>query len=161
MRLLMLVIAAAAAGCAFFPQGARLSVSGSGTFECGSGFHGCTAWLAIRPASWTAPAGWAPGLADRDLRPQPTATDASRWVVSGSGSGGPERIEAGDYVFIAAFTEADDTTPYVLGTDEQPGTGILGTTIACSANVTVPQGATELAVRVSFSPCAIEATPAP
>lgn len=156
------LVTVAAAGCAFFAKpGAPVSVSAGGTFECGSGFHGCTAWLAIRPSGWIPPAGWAPGLVDRNFRPVPSATDRSHWTVSGAGSGGPERLESGAHRVLAVITEIDDTQPYALGTDDRPGTGVLTTTIACQADVQVPAGATKVELTVDFSPCSIEATVAP
>ena len=156
---LLVVLAVAATGCAIFAKpGAHVSVTASGTFECGSGFHGCTAWLAIRPVGWTPPAGWSPGLADRDLRPTPSATNRAHWTVSGSGQGGPDRLEAGGYRVHAVITEVSDITPYVLGTDDQPGSGVLTTTIACQTDVNVPAGATDVGLKVDFSPCSIEAT---
>ena len=159
---MLTLLAAVTGGCTFFPApGARVSVSATGTFECGSGFHGCTAWLAIRPAGWIPPAGWSPGLADRDLRPTPSPTNRARWTVSGSGSGGPERLEAGTYRVHAVITEVDDTRPYLLGTDDHPGTGVLTTTIACQADVQVPVGTTKVELTVDFSPCSIEANAAP
>ena len=138
-----------------------LAVSGAGSFDCGSGFHGCTAWLAIRPVDWRAPVQWAPGRADRDFRPSPSAIDMSIWLVSGPGVGGPGALPPGDYRFMAVVTEADDTKPWVLGTDEQPGTGVLNLTIACEQPVTVPDDARAMVVRVTFGPqCSIEAAPA-
>ena len=165
-RLAVLVLlAATTAGCQLLPWlgtgGVPLVVSGTGTFDCGSGFHGCTAWLAIRPADWHAPGHWAPGKADRDFRPGPSQNDMSKWLVSGSGLGGPDSLPPGDYRFIAVITDTDDTTPWVLGTDEQPGTGVLNLTIACEEPVTVPDDATGMAVTVTFGPeCSIEAAPA-
>jgi hypothetical protein len=159
------LLAATTAGCQLLPWLSRdtvpLAVSGSGTFDCGSGFHGCTAWLAIRPADWRAPAGWAPGKADRDFRPSPSADDMSIWLVSGPGVGGPDTLPPGDYRFMAVVTETDDTKPWVLGTDAQPGTGVLSLTIACEQAVTVPDDASEMTVAVTFGPdCSIEAATA-
>jgi hypothetical protein len=159
---LLAIVAVAAVGCAFVATpGAQLSVAASGTFECGSGLHGCTAWLAIRPAGWIPPSGWSPGLADRDFRPTPSATDRALWTVSGSGHGGPERLEAGSYRVHAVITEVSDIEPHVLGTDDRPGTGVLATAIACQTDLKVPAGATEVRLQVDFSPCSIEATFAP
>ena len=81
--------------------------------------------------------------------------------MSGLGHGGPERLEAGGYRVHAVITEVSDLTPYVLGTDDHPGSGVLTTTIACQTDVTVPAGATDVGFKVHFSPCAIEATFAP
>ena len=39
----------------------------------------------------------------------------SKWLVSGSGLGGPDSLPPGDYRFIAVITETDDTTPWVSG----------------------------------------------
>jgi hypothetical protein len=156
---LLAIVAVAAAGCMVFRgPGARLSVTASGTFDCGSGVHGCRAWLAIRPAGWTPPPGWSPGLADRDLRPTPAATDRAHWTVSGSGQGGPERLEAGSYRVHAVITEVSDIEPDVLGTDDHPGTGVIATTIACEIDLKVPAASTEVGLKVDFSPCSIEAT---
>jgi hypothetical protein len=155
------LLAATMAGCQLPWLGedtVPLTVSGSGTFDCGSGFHGCTAWLAIRPTDWRAPAQWAPGKADRDFRPSPSANDMSIWLVSGPGLGGPDALRAGDYRFMAVVTETDDTKPWVLGTDEQPGSGVLNLTIACEQPVTVPDGASAMTVAVTFGrDCSIEA----
>jgi hypothetical protein len=138
-----------------------LAVSGSGVFDCGSGFHGCTAWLAIRPADWNAPAQWAPGKADREFRPSTGADDMSIWLVAGPGVGGADTLPPGNYRFMAVVTETDDTEPWVLGTDEQPGTGVLNVTIACEQPVTLPDDASELTVAVNFGPvCSIEAAAA-
>ena len=159
---LLAVVATMATGCQMLPLldrgGVPLSVSGTGTFDCGSGFHGCTAWLAIRPTGWTRPAQWAPGQDDRDFRPNPSADDMSVWLVSGPGVGGPERLAPGDYRFMAVITETDDTKPWVLGTDDRPGSGVLNLTLACDEAVSVPEGATGLTVAVDFGPdCSIEA----
>jgi len=101
LALLAALTALIAAGCELMTllpaPGARVNVTGSGSFECGSGFHGCTAWIAIRPAAWQAPPLWAPGLADCDFRPRPGDNDMSLWLVSGSCTGGPERLAPGDY----------------------------------------------------------------
>ena len=162
---LVALLAATMVGCGMLPAlpGGEipLDVSGSGTFQCGNGTHGCSAWLAIRPAGWEAPEDWAPGEADRDFRPRSQQTDMSQWLVSGSGVGGPESLAPGDYRFMAVITQADDTTPWVLGTDDQPGTGVLSLTMACEERVAVPAGATAVAVVVTFGPeCSIESAPA-
>ena len=147
------LVTVAAAGCAFVAKpGAQVSVSAGGTFECGSGFHGCTAWLAIRPSGWMPPAGWTPGLVDRNFGPVPSATDRSHWTVSGTGSG-PRAPRDRRAPGLAVITEIDDTRPYALGTEDRPGTGALTTTIACQADVQVPAGATKVELTVDFSPC--------
>jgi hypothetical protein len=162
---LVALLSATTAGCQLLSFGhgtVPLSVSGSGTFDCGSGFHGCTAWLAIRPADWQRPSPWAPGKDDRDFRPTPGESDMSVWLVSGSGLGGPEALHPGDYRFMAVITETDDTTPWVLGTDEHPGTGVLNLTIACEEPISVPEDAAGMAVTVAFGPdCSITTGPSP
>jgi hypothetical protein len=85
----------------------------------------------------------------------------SIWLVSGPGVGGPDTLPPGDYRFMAVVTETDDTKPWVLGTDAQPGTGVLNLTIACEQLVTVPDDASETTVAVTFGPdCSIEAATA-
>ena len=160
----VVALALALGGCSLIPwpstDEVQLDVAGSGSFDCGNGFHGCTAWLAIRPADWQMPDGWAPGRADRDFRPTPSAADRSLWHVSGAGTGGPETLAPGAYRFLAVITEADDTTPWVLGTDDAPGTGVLTLEGACESLVTVPPGSASIAAAVSFGPpCSIEVTP--
>lgn len=132
------------------PEGTvALAVSGSGTFDCGHGFHGCSAWLAIRPADWQATDGWAPDTTDRDFRPRSSPNDMSIWLVSGSGVGGPDHLLPGDYRFVAAITEFNDVAP-----------GVLGTLVPCDQLVTVPEGAAELVAHVAFGPkCSIETMP--
>jgi hypothetical protein len=159
------LLAATTAGCQSLPWLGHgtvpLAVSSSGIFDCGSGFHGCTAWLAIRPADWQQPGRWAPGKDDRDFQPSSSEGDMSVWLVSGPGRGGPEALRPGDYRFMAIITETDDTKPWVLGTDEQPGTGVLDLIVACEQPVSVPEDAQRMDVRVTFGPqCSIEAAPA-
>lgn len=161
---LLALLAVTSGACQFLRPSGRgtvpLAVAGRGTFECGSGFHGCTAWLAIRPAGWQKPGQWAPGRDDRDFRPSPRDGDRSMWRVAGAGVGGPGGLRPGDYRFMAVITEADDTKPWAPGTDDEPGTGVLSLTIACESPVTVPEGATGIAVTVAFGPgCSIEAVP--
>jgi len=63
---------------------------------------------------------------------------------------------------MAVYTETDDTTPWVLGTDDKPGSGVLSQTLACAEDVTVPADAAHVTVAVNFGPsCSIEVTPTP
>jgi hypothetical protein len=142
------------------PAAATLTVIGAGSFECGQSFHGCTAWFVVRPKGWQPPAAWSPGLADTELRP--TGNNRGNWLVAGRG--GPGALAPGAYTFAMAFTEVSDTEPYVLGTDERPGSGILNTTVACTLDVTNPPGTGQVTVFANFGPvCRIDATldPAP
>lgn len=139
------------------PAAATLAVIGGGTFECGESFHGCTAWFVVRPKGWQPPDGWSPGLADAELRP--TGNGRGQWAVGGAGEGGPRALPPGDYTLALAFTEVSDTEPYVLGTDERPGSGIVNTTIPCTLDLSIPPGTRQASVFATFGPpCRIETT---
>jgi hypothetical protein len=133
---------------------AALSVMGSGTFECGNAFHGCTAWFLVRPP------GRGPGrpsLGDAELRP--TGDGRGRFALSGAAIGGPGALSPGDYSFAVVITEVSDIEPFVLGTHDQPGTGVVTTTVACTMDVTVPAGTQRVAVAAEIGPaCRIGAT---
>ena len=130
-----LALVVLAVALALAPRGAEVQASVSGTFDCGSGFHGCGVYLAIRPESWSPPAGWNPGKADLHI---PAAADgAGHWTLNGGTVDGHTRIGAGEYTFLIAVSEADDTKPFVLGTDDQPTIGFLDTSIMCRTSVVV------------------------
>lgn len=137
------------------PAGVRLAVTGTGSFRCDGGFHGCVAWFVVRPAEWSPPEGWDPGLTDGRL--DATGDMDGGWIVAGAMEGGPAALAAGSYRFVLAYSEVDDTTPLVLGTDERPGTGLMSTWVACDRLVSVPESAREVAVVATYGPdCAVE-----
>ena len=152
---LALVVLAVALAVGVFPRGAVVQASVSGTFDCGSGFHGCGVYLAIRPGSWSAPAGWNPGKADLRI---PAASDgAGHWTLDGAAGGGNARLGSGEYAFLVAVSEVDDTRPLVLGTDDQPTTGLLGTSIRCRATAVVNDSVKIVRVVAVLGPdCVIE-----
>ena len=135
---------------------ATLTVIGGGSFECGQSFHGCAAWFVVRPSGWQPPQGWSPGLADAQLHP--TGNGRGTWLVIGAAEIGPV-LPPGDYVFALAFTEISDTEPYVLGTDERPGSGIVNTTVPCTVELSIPPGTSQITVFATYGPvCRIDAT---
>jgi hypothetical protein len=155
-RLAVLLLALAAASCG--PTGTKLAVSGAGTFSCGMGFHGCVAWLVVRPANWSRPANWEPGKNDGQF---PTTTDHNgNFVVGGSPIGGPSVLQPGEYRFTILYSEVDDTKPEVLGTDEQPTTGFIKTTFECDATYVVDRAVAILDVSARFgADCGIDFRP--
>lgn len=154
--LLALVGAISLSGCGLFGlSGARLDVSATGTYACPA-FHGCIAWFAVRRMPWSPPSGWHPGK--QDARFEANSDGLGKWTASGSPTGGPAGLEPGEYRLILAYSEVDDTKPLVLGTDDRSGTGLITTTIACDATITVTEATERVVVRGVFGPrCSIEA----
>lgn len=136
-------------------RGAPLEARGAGTFDCGHGLHGCIAWLVVRPSSWTMPAGWAPGRNDGQF---PAIGDPSgKWTVDGAVREAPSRLPQGEYTFHVVVSEVDDTKPFVLGTDTEPTTGLIGTTTMCSATSVVTSATTVVRLVATFGPtCAVD-----
>jgi hypothetical protein len=154
-RLAVLLLALVASSCG--PTGIKLDVSGAGTFSCGHGFHGCIAWLVVRPVGSARPADW-PGKNDGQF---PTTTDHhGNFVVGGSPAGGPSVLQPGEYRFSLLYSEVDDTKPLVLGTGEQPTTGLIETTLECGADFVVDRSVAILDVSARFgADCSIDFRP--
>jgi len=140
------------------PTGTKLDVSGTGSFSCGHGFHGCIAWLVVRPVGWSRPGTWQPGTNDGQFS---TTTDHhGNFVVGGSPAGGPSVLQPGTYRFSLLYSEVDDTRPLVLGTDEQPTTGFVTTTFGCDADFVVDRSVAMLVVEARFgADCALAFRP--
>jgi hypothetical protein len=155
-RLAVLLLAVVASSCG--PTDTKLAVSSAGTFSCGMGLHGCIAWFVVRPTNWTRPANWEPGKNDGQF---PTTSDNhGTFVVEGAPTGGPSVLQPGEYRFSLLYSEGDDTKPYVLGTDEQPTTGLYKTTFECDAIYVVDRAVAILDVNARFgNDCAIDFTP--
>jgi hypothetical protein len=157
-RLAVLLLAFAAASCSLF--GTKLEVTGDGTFQCGNAFHGCIAWFVVRPTDWARPANWAPGRNDGQF---PTTPDhRGTWVVAGRPIGGPSFLQPGEYSFSILYSEVDDTRSLVLGTDEQATTGLLKTTLECTATFVVDRADAVLEIHATFGDdCSVEIQPEP
>lgn len=158
-QLMALLLAAATTACS--ASATKLEVSGSGKFPCPS-FHGCIAWLVIRPVDWSRTADWEPGRGDAQFATtfEHGIGDDGVMVVDGRLTGGPSVLEPGEYRFSLLHSEVDDTEPLVLGTDEEPTRGIIRTTLDCDRIYRVSGSVAALGVYAVFGPnCTIEFQP--
>lgn len=162
---LTVVALALAAGCVTTRESpgsavvSPLGVTAGGSFRCGEGVHGCTAWSVVRPAPWTGP-GWLPRAGDGQLRAE--GDGRGGWVVSGSPAGGVTGLGAGTWVLALGWAEMSDLESFVLGTEDRPSTGVVASEIACSVEVSVVAGTQRVDVRADFGPpCSILARQQP